>query len=184
MAKVIRKRADEAKVLILLEKYKSKNKSYADIIEEYKKFLREELLKTTEKICPFCGAFADYSFSIEHFKPKGDKRYIQLQLEWENLYPCLRNVNTSTKFDENNPPFDPVEINYPDKIELNSKMDSYVPKNSDDKQAIETIRKYSLEKNEDLIAGISNYYSWRSEGKFKKGEKYPFYEYIEPLFQY
>lgn len=179
MAKVIRAKANQEMVIEMLKKYSS----YDKISQKDRTTLRQELLKTTDNLCPFSGGYAGMYFTVEHFKPKGDDKHKYLQLEWKNLFPCLACCNRRTTFDNNNPPYNPEEVDYVDVISFNSITNSFEPKLKNDKQAQETIRKYVLTNdNQDLVANITFHLEARQEGRYTKGDKYPFYEYIESLF--
>ncbi len=77
------------------------NATYDNLAGETKKDLRKALLKEQHSICCYCECRINNedrnglnSFHIEHFKPKGNNLFPDLQLEYSNLHASCR-INKS-----------------------------------------------------------------------------------------
>lgn len=68
------------------------NPTYSDFVGEPKQKLREALYKEQYGLCCYCCRTLNYPYPnslevhIEHFKPKGNPKYCNLSLEYENLH--------------------------------------------------------------------------------------------------
>ena len=123
----------------------SKCTTYLNLKGENKINLTNLLIKQCNGFCPFSGVYFEMAGSptIEHFKPQKD--YDNLQLTLSNLFPCYSPCNTRTKYNEDSPPYKPNEVDIVSKIRIDTANNfKAVPREKNDKQAIETIRKYRL----------------------------------------
>lgn len=79
------------------------NATYNDLVGEVKMSLKESLYREQKHLCCYCecrlrytnnsSQVKDLNAHIEHFKPKGNRLYTHLQLDYHNLYlSCVKNV--------------------------------------------------------------------------------------------
>lgn len=169
MAKLVWNKDDKKKA----EEILSKCTKYSDLKEENKGMLTNLLIKQCNGFCPFSGVYFKIvgCATIEHFKPKTGE-YDNLQIKLDNLFPCYSSCNTRTKYYQHNPSYNPNEIDIVSKIKIDTANNfKAVPRETNDKQAIETIRKYSLnpkhgdKKYDDYSIIAMRRYSWQFNKK-------------------
>lgn len=89
--KYIQKNPEPQEIIGWKQKFKNKNRrlpQYEDIAHDrkYKVILKEKLLSEQGDVCCYCCKRIGLSDShIEHFRPKGNRQYRMLSMEYENL---------------------------------------------------------------------------------------------------
>ena len=182
MAKLVWNKDDKEKAEKILSKYTE----YLDIKGKNKKLLTDLLIKQCNGFCPFSGVYFKIAgcATIEHFKPKVGQ-YDNLQIKLDNLFPCYSSCNVRTKYYQDNPSYNPSKVDIILKIKIDTANNfKAVPREANDKQAIETIRKYRLnpkyagKKYDEYSIIAMRRYSWQFNKENNILPPYNFSEYF------
>ena len=182
MAKLDRSKAN----MNLIKNAIRKQKVYDNICKKDKTIILLELRKTTEQVCPFTGDTypQNIDWTIEHFYPKSIAEYKHLQLEWTNLFHCVRYANINFLNEERLGDliypniYSPDETDYSTIFIFNPVTGKIRNKFDNDQRANNTIRRYKLNSLDLIEKRKCCYEDYCNNKEYYKNKKQPFYEYF------
>ena len=183
MAKLNRTKAD----MNLVNSTIKNKKKYNSLKTNERDIILIELRKTTDQVCPFSGDTfpKNIDWTIEHFYPKGIPKYEHRELDWSNLFHCVRYANVN--FVINNEiealiypnVYSPDEIDYVSILIFNPLTGEIEASLEDDQRAINTILRYRLNSDNLIKKRLDCYEDYFDDKERYLSKKQPFYEYFQ-----
>lgn len=160
-------------------RYKSKQKWEKFVKTKCYKIVKLELMRMCNDTCPFTFVTnpPEIFFEIEHFKPKSNIKFKNLEFEWTNLFPIYRYVNTLKNKTWDDSLQSPGDIDYLEYLFMNKFVGTehycHIQPKKQDKKSVDIAQKiieiYHLN-NPKMVAMRK----WWFEINELKLQKYPF----------